>query len=57
MPDIYKTCIECNRDFYFKESDQTFYAAQGFAEPKRCFPCRQRRKAERAETTRQLERR
>lgn len=48
MPNKYITCTDCAKEFYFKETDQSFYAQQGFAEPKRCWTCRQKRKTRRA---------
>ena len=42
------TCADCGTPFVFSANDQAFYAERGFAhEPKRCFNCRQSRKATR----------
>ena len=42
------TCADCGTPFVFSANDQAFYAERGFAhEPKRCFNCRQNRKASR----------
>lgn len=35
-------CIECKKDFLFE--DKEYYTKMGFPDPKRCKPCRQRRK-------------
>ena len=39
------TCIDCGAPFFFGDRDKTFYAARGFARPRRCRPCRHRRSA------------
>jgi hypothetical protein len=47
MPDnIHLVCIECSKNFYFSAKDQEWYAEQGFAAPRRCWACRQKRKQE-----------
>lgn len=43
------TCSDCNSSFTFTASEQDFYTQKGFTEPRRCAPCRSRRKAARAE--------
>jgi len=35
---------DCGDVFMFTARDQEFYAEKGFADPKRCKPCRQRKK-------------
>ncbi len=45
MPDQNITCVECGSSFVFSERDQAFYGERGMTAPKRCKPCRQRRKA------------
>ena len=42
-------CADCSQQFVFTASEQDFYAQRGFSEPKRCAPCRNARKASRAE--------
>ena len=43
-------CQDCGNDFIFTVRDQEFYAEKGFTnEPKRCFSCRKKRKAEKEE--------
>lgn len=37
-------CEDCGQEFVFSEGEQEFYAARGFQPPKRCKPCRQKRK-------------
>ena len=40
-------CVDCGNEFIFSARDQEFYAEKGFTnEPKRCKPCRDKRKAE-----------
>lgn len=40
-------CVDCGTEFIFSARDQEFYAEKGFTnEPKRCKPCRDKRKAE-----------
>ena len=40
------TCVDCGGTFLFSADDQEFYARKGFTnEPKRCKPCRDKRKA------------
>jgi len=51
MPDKTINCRECKQDFTFTEGEQDFYAQRDFAEPKRCKPCRDARKARRREKT------
>jgi rubrerythrin len=41
--DIPLTCIQCGDPFFFRAVDQGFYLAAGFAQPKRCPPCRTRK--------------
>lgn len=38
-------CQDCGMSFTFGSRDKTYYAAQGFAPPKRCRPCRRQRQA------------
>ena len=41
------TCSDCRKDFVWTAKDQAFYAENGYANaPKRCKPCRLRRKNE-----------
>ncbi len=41
-------CIDCEEEFTFSARDQEFYAEKGFTnEPKRCKPCRDKKKADR----------
>lgn len=41
------TCADCGQEFIFTASEQEFYAARGFSEPRRCPTCRAARKAQR----------
>ena len=39
------TCVDCGQGFTHSAEDQARYAERGFTnEPKRCFPCRQKRR-------------
>jgi CxxC-x17-CxxC domain-containing protein len=43
--DKHLTCADCSADFVHSAKDQERYADLGFTnEPKRCYPCRQKRK-------------
>lgn len=37
-------CEDCGEEFVFSAEEQEFYESKGFVDPKRCKPCRQRRK-------------
>ena len=39
------TCVECQREFEFTAGEQTFFAEKGFTPPKRCKPCRDKKRA------------
>lgn len=41
-------CADCKQDFEFSERDQTFYKEKNYTPPKRCRPCRDKRKADKA---------
>jgi hypothetical protein len=47
MPEIQLICTDCNQAFPFTERDQEFFKQKGWGEPKRCKPCRIKRKNER----------
>lgn len=38
-------CKDCGEFFTFSGGEQRYYAERQFSEPKRCKPCRQKRKA------------
>lgn len=41
------TCVDCGQDFTHSADDQARYAERGFTnEPKRCRPCREKRKTQ-----------
>jgi hypothetical protein len=43
-------CSDCRREFIFSSAEQQLYQRKGFREePRRCRPCRERRKAARIE--------
>lgn len=53
MPDKEKTCIECGQPFVWAEREQEFFKANGLSnEPKRCAPCRAKRRAKKAKEMR-----
>jgi len=39
-------CVDCGEGFEFSVGEQRYYEEKGFVEPKRCRPCRERRKRE-----------
>lgn len=47
MPDRMIECQDCGQEFVFTERDQEFFAEKGFVDPKRCKPCRDKKKARR----------
>ncbi|MDP4182332.1 MAG: zinc-ribbon domain-containing protein [Bacillota bacterium] len=48
MADKVLSCKDCNSEFVFSESEQTFYKEKGFDnEPQRCPDCRRARKQQR----------
>lgn len=47
MEDKTLKCEDCGEDFDFSAKDQEFYVERGYQEPKRCKPCRDKRKADR----------
>jgi hypothetical protein len=48
MPDKEIVCEDCRQTFVWSESEQEFYRQKDFTPPKRCKPCRDKRKAARA---------
>ena len=56
MPTEFKTCIDCGSEFEFTEEDQEFISrskdfetGNPYVPPKRCKPCRIKKKAKRNE--------
>ena len=48
MTDKTITCKDCNSDFVFNESEQTFYKEKGLEnDPQRCPECRRAKKNQR----------
>lgn len=45
MTDKNITCAECGENFVFTVRDQEWYQDHGFQPPRRCLPCRQKRRA------------
>lgn len=51
MPDFQDkmiTCVDCNQDFMFEAGEQSFYAQRNYVEPRRCKPCRNKKKLQKA---------
>ena len=49
-------CKECGNEFVFTAGEQEFYAEKGFNnEPKRCKPCREKRKQEKKRISNYIE--
>ncbi len=49
MEDKTIVCSDCGEDFIFTVQEQEFYKEKGFEnEPRRCKPCRQKKKAMRS---------
>ena len=46
MPDKAIECCDCREEFVFSDGEQKFFKQKGFTEPRRCAPCRKKRKAE-----------
>ncbi|RMD92748.1 MAG: cytochrome C551 [Calditrichaeota bacterium] len=47
MEDKMIICEDCGEEFTFSADEQQFYAERGFQQPKRCKPCREKRKRDR----------
>lgn len=47
MPDKMLTCQDCDEEFEFTEGEQAFFEEKKFTPPKRCKPCRDKKKAQR----------
>lgn len=41
-------CVDCGQSFVFARGEQAHFYSKGLHEPKRCKPCREKRKAQRA---------
>ena len=37
-------CVDCGKAFIWNREEQAFYISKGLMPPKRCKPCRERRK-------------
>jgi Probable zinc-ribbon domain len=44
MADEVIVCADCRSDFPFTESEASFFASKGLTKPRRCKPCRQKRR-------------
>lgn len=45
--DMELQCQDCGNSFVWTENDQQFYKEKGYTQPKRCKPCREKKKRER----------
>jgi hypothetical protein len=45
VPRIYKECVDCDAEFFVTEKSQEFLESKGWSIPKRCFECREKKKA------------
>ena len=43
--DKFLICADCGEKFLFDAGEQAFFWSKGLSEPRRCKPCRQKRKA------------
>ena len=46
--DTLLTCSDCGSEFIFTAGEADFFQQKGLSTPKRCKPCRQKRKEEKA---------
>lgn len=46
MSDEVINCADCRTDFSFTENEAKFFAEKGLTKPRRCQPCRRKRRAE-----------
>jgi hypothetical protein len=44
MSDEVIVCADCRSEFTFTESEAAFFASKGLTKPRRCKPCRQKRR-------------
>lgn len=51
LPDKILVCVDCGDEFEFSGRDQAFYKVHGYVEPRRCYPCRKKKKARFASRT------
>lgn len=42
----WRSCLQCNSDFYLKEVDKEFFVSRNLELPKRCWKCRKQNKNE-----------
>lgn len=48
VPDMMLECQDCKQEFIFEEGEQAFFESKGYTPPKRCKPCRDKKKAQRS---------
>ena len=46
MSDEVINCADCRTDFTFTENEAKFFTEKGLTKPRRCVPCRRKRRAE-----------
>lgn len=46
MSDEVINCADCRTDFTFTANEAAFFAEKGLTKPRRCQPCRRKRRAE-----------
>lgn len=49
MPSEFRKCVDCGDSYEHTEESQRFYEERQFAPPKRCLPCRDKKKQRFAE--------
>ena len=40
----FRTCVDCQKQFYITESEKQFYAENKYELPKRCYNCRKKKR-------------
>ncbi len=45
LTDITIKCVDCEEDFTFSNGEQAYFQSKSLSQPKRCLPCRKKRKA------------
>lgn len=49
MADEVIKCADCPDTFVFTEGERAFYESRNFSKPKRCKPCREKKRASRGD--------
>ena len=45
MTDQYLVCCDCRSEFVFTSGEAEFFETKGYLPPKRCAPCRRKKRA------------